>query len=846
MKVFDLFPRFPSVIRNESIPIAKLSLLLGANGSGKTTIINDIEECLGQKGIFTSATGELGPALLMDLGDASSEVLRTAAALYLRQAFNETSGLTWAKFKDVSWAALLSPELDRFAVLPEFTIDAIYFREIITDFLIMEDQAIKPGSQPQEVAEEVASRLMISYREGRIGIAVDASDFYFDDFGDDMEDWERDSTFGLSELRKLIGIMNEMNDGFAWLYDPSPQNRLGERVDAEIPYGGIGRAHGVLYPLRLEYDDRTFLGEIEVGLTNIAHRMYWDRDQRIETMKLAKESFRQRPTVDDFSSWFLDDTTPFGFKIDSRDGDRVNPLIEEAIKLVNGFAVSLLPSFLTEEGLFELALLPRSQWHAGRPRIDLVLHQFEQQISIENCSSGLARYAALTFRLATELALQSEPEGENLPLVEPIRVLDLTQAEIPSSDSARSQEIVEMLRSFSKLADASPNELEHLRRLVFEANIVPSGPAIDDEYARLRLSLMLESSDGYSGLVEALNRHASKLKKVTVMPGTLDELDEGLSNREKYLRRLDRGTDGFLPARIYRKNPLNAVLLLDEPEVHLHPFAVRSARDWIELIHPLFFAVVIATHSQVIADVDLPASQTLIAERVHGGSFFLPIGVDMTRDNEILLGQLGLTKGEIFLRYRYFLFVEGIHDKIVLETLFADELDSAGIRLINLQGLKNARHLATEDLIWDFGKPIGVFADNHDGNKDLGKGSGLKTGEDGEIRKAISHFEAAGKQFDRFGHNKKDILFQLDSSIAKTFANSRFSTWSAAYEAATQSGRQSDWKKFMKSEYGLNIEGEGSLDVIRQLATIVRLNGLIPDELVDEVFKVRARALNLT
>ena len=83
-----------------------------------------------------------------------------------------------------------------------------------------------------------------------------------------------------------------------------------------------------------------------------------------------------------------------------------------------------------------------------------------------------------------------------------------------------------------------------------------------------------------------------------------------------------------------------------------------------------------------------------------------------------------------------------------------------------------SKYLTTTDFIWDFGIPIGVFADNHDRNKDLSKGSGPKTGEDGVMRKTIHHFESAEKTFDRYGHNEKDILFQLDPSVVRGRKNS--------------------------------------------------------------------------
>jgi energy-coupling factor transporter ATP-binding protein EcfA2 len=888
--IFELIPSVPSVLAEDPIPLSQETILLGPNGSGKSTVLRQIEQALmGERaGEKRRSQGSL-PVLLLEPGLASLSILKIAADNLLGyDGLFETIGSMWTNDdgSPEDWA----PEIEDDDFYDAWPSDPVMyvklFHETISYSLFSEAMhADFAGSRDQLrlLCQEVASRTIIAFREGYVGIMVNVRAGHgFNSLVLEMES----SGFDFSELEgnwqqptcRVASVVSRSIDEnapqFVWLSEPMEESIFRRGRVRENRHGYHSEEDRIL-ALRLDDETSSLLAETQGWVTRFALQIFLGTKGE-ESERFSNEGL-PKPTSEDFAAWLLDEENPFAFEIDASSGVRVNPLIVRAIEVLNDVLSDLIPTFLMSEGEFSVRMLPPSTWAVNSQRIEVVATRGSQSLPLSDLSTGISRYATLCLRLGMQLLLRAvlvgvtevrdlspsnsaededllddlfdpfvpSDETRNLTLEEQrekhdVLGLRLTPFSVEDfSDLAtdeRATAVFEELRRIESLITVSDSMLRGLAHCVSE---YASQNGLDaDEIANLVTEFDAEVKTFRDARV-AVNEKARSLYILSAVD--VEPLRTNLSHHFEVIETTDRVN---LLSRKYGLVPMEAVLLLDEPEVHLHPLAVRSVKQWIQDVSPYFKSVVIATHSLVIADVDLPTATTLLAERVGGDSRFFRRGVDRTRENMMLLNDLGLTESDIFLRYKYFLFVEGIHERVIFETYYGQDLENAGIRVINLHGLGNAAYLTTTDFIWAFGKPIGVFADNHDPFKDLDADRVSETHEDSTMRGVIRNFVSAGRTFDRFGHREEDILFYVDSSVAREFANSKFSTWQDAYETAVAAGPKGKWKKYVKRTYGLNIDGEGSLEAISEMAMAVRDRDLIPVELTSEIHRAIAKAFS--
>ena len=149
------------------------------------------------------------------------------------------------------------------------------------------------------------------------------------------------------------------------------------------------------------------------------------------------------------------------------------------------------------------------------------------------------------------------------------------------------------------------------------------------------------------------------------------------------------------------------VYVVDEPEAHLHPRAIASVRSWLGELARTATAVLAASHSPMLLDTDSPlAARVLVLSRDGGTELHAVTG---TADNSLAetAGELGITKGDLLLMTRLVLFVEGIHDVIILSEWFSSDLRDAGIRVFPVHGGDDFLELAATKpgLVGSDGRP---------------------------------------------------------------------------------------------------------------------------------------------
>lgn len=289
---------------------------------------------------------------------------------------------------------------------------------------------------------------------------------------------------------------------------------------------------------------------------------------------------------------------------------------------------------------------------------------------------------------------------------------------------------------------------------------------------------------------------------------------------------------------------LDVVLLIDEPEAHLHPRAVASVGEWLLDIAPRVASVVVATHHSSLFNLRAPNIQkhvVLKKGKTSSSEPWDPASEDLVAQ---LASDIGLTPGDLFMMSRYVLFVEGPHDLVILEEFFGELLRGSSLRLLPLHGAHNISLLATSEIVWQMGIPIGVLTD--DTNID-----GVKRGErsshmDKLVDRMLREAKAEGRTVDTFGLALDDVLFYLDDEVTATFAKEGFPGWSAARtiwgerdQPATLTANGSKFKEWVTSTYGLRLDR----DSVRNMARKCKEEGRIPEELSRVVAAIVSKTL---
>lgn len=157
------------------------------------------------------------------------------------------------------------------------------------------------------------------------------------------------------------------------------------------------------------------------------------------------------------------------------------------------------------------------------------------------------------------------------------------------------------------------------------------------------------------------------------------------------------------------------VLLVDEPEQHLHPHAQHVLARWAAELARSHRAVVVATHSP--AFFALPPEQATVCEvrRVGHHTRVRPLravhGPDAVAQARQLGFELGMGQDALAQLTRAVAVVEGDWDRRLLHHFFADELAMQRILVVVLQGSDEVAGLADAAVVPALGLPVVALLD---------------------------------------------------------------------------------------------------------------------------------------
>lgn len=271
------------------------------------------------------------------------------------------------------------------------------------------------------------------------------------------------------------------------------------------------------------------------------------------------------------------------------------------------------------------------------------------------------------------------------------------------------------------------------------------------------------------------------------------------------------------------------VLLLDEPEAHLHPLAVKSIIRWCHRMVDWGFNIVVASHHEEflrhsgadVARVHISRSgnppETQARTQLASAT---PLLQDLARD-------VGMHPATVLSLHRGILFVEGPLDKAVLDEYAAPALEAAGVAIVPIHGTRNWEGLIDGELTPRLGIKVGILTDDTDPATMAHRSNKKRSREETWVTRLQNSYADQGfPPPTSFGIPEKDLLFALPADgIRNCYPEtaSSFPGWLQMLEecrAASGLGPSDSlpWKTYAEQQYGLPLStAEGVRSLVHTL-----------------------------
>jgi energy-coupling factor transporter ATP-binding protein EcfA2 len=280
-----------------------------------------------------------------------------------------------------------------------------------------------------------------------------------------------------------------------------------------------------------------------------------------------------------------------------------------------------------------------------------------------------------------------------------------------------------------------------------------------------------------------------------------------------------------------------SVLLVDEPEAHLHPSAVASVVRWCQRLVDCGFQVVAASHhDEFLRGSNRDTRFVHVSRGVEAVTDALG-GADSrarTRARTVLMtatpvlqdlaAEVGMHPAVALSLHRGILFVEGTLDKAMLEEYAGPALDAAGVVIIPMHGTKNLEGLIDGEFTAGLGIKAGILTDKTDVASLWERSNKKRSGEEKKVARLLQRFQDQGLPLPTaFGIPEDDLLFALPAESIRVFLEGPFPGWEELRDECRKAeGRgpsdSVDWKAYAENRYRLPISTEdGVRRVVRGL-----------------------------
>ncbi len=382
----------------------------------------------------------------------------------------------------------------------------------------------------------------------------------------------------------------------------------------------------------------------------------------------------------------------------------VQPTLHATIKLLENAINEVVPAFVGFAGIVTLSLLDVDHWHEGR-----FIELLYGGKPLDRLPAGIARWVATSVRIGGRNLFNSKLVLDELTSEEEAEAF-LEYVNVPDDFDLATVDDAGLVDWFCLEATAHSEVRQWGRGWEAENAAV---------WLRSSLSLLtvMNDPDGW--------------RRVSVSP---------------------------LPHR-------HTLLLVDEPELHLHVDALTDVRNWFSNhLWETGVSAVVATHSPSFLDYRPSEARIAMVENLgHSHSMV----EDITDNVGFWLSEHGEALGtetiDAVLLKRGFLLVEGPHDEIVIKHFYANQLARHRIGIIAMWGFINTLDLTESRYLRYAGRPIAMLLDNV---PEYG-GDRHRTVEERNLERFRGEFKEASIPFEGVGHGALDIMFTLPEEAVR-------------------------------------------------------------------------------
>lgn len=789
------------LFQNQEIELAPLTILFGANGAGKSTILDAIDDALTLSGDRISVGRAIDEERDIDVEIVGSRVFFGSAVVYATLDERQIAGTSDERImRHVLWKNIKGIDETELSY-PYAYEDCPPLKDLVSRRTIemVESGANGTPEARTRVAAHLLQHSILAFGglqggyEGNWGLVcresldeiaryadtvVESVPNVFDDGTNHAFPNEEFEGHEDDELFSAVWALKHGDDAIVTLAWGDLERELQQGRNS--PRDAITSLFGTIRPLpmRLEFEPATLDRELEESVNQIASRLtltnypsnHGSWLTSYESQGIARRSDVRNPSnLTEHGSIPVPDSLNVAneaMKVSQAPLEPevfvLSPLIRNAVERIASHANSIAPKFLLQDSQIVIEIVSPTEWMPNAPRLRAMMREGNRTFPLSLVGSGIARWASYSIRLACQELVNGTIDRDSIMgvVISRDQIIDgetYYQAllKMVSDDEATSDEDILQFISFS---EATPYE----------------------EIAALKI----------------------------------------------------------LPAK------LDVVLLVEEPEAHLHPRAVASIKDWLLNISPHVASVVVATHHPSLFDLRGPSVQKHVVLRNQRTSVcerWNPASEELVAQ---LAHQIGLTPGDLFMMSRFVLFVEGPHDVVILEEFFGDFLKGCMIRLVPLRGAYNISLLATSEIVWQMGIPIGVLTDGTNTERVM-RGESSNHVEN-LVERMLRECRAEKRDVATFGLELDDILFYLDDEVTATFAIEAFPGWSRVVaiwqqidqpKESTASGKK--FKKWITKTFGLTLDP----DSVREIAKKCKEEGKIPNELSAVISELVTRTI---
>ena len=281
------------------------------------------------------------------------------------------------------------------------------------------------------------------------------------------------------------------------------------------------------------------------------------------------------------------------------------------------------------------------------------------------------------------------------------------------------------------------------------------------------------------------------------------------------------------------------LLLLDEPERHLHPALQRDFSSWLaEVLQRRSTQLITCTHSIPFMNVKggYRARYSYLARtgEADAKSVLTEFQPDQLAATDLIAQEIGLNRGELLTMTRLLLWVEGPMDEAVLDGYFGSQgLRERGISVLLLQGARHTARILEASLLRFTDAEVAVWLDKispdfaarllEDPTWAKEQTHAAKTDEEMHLAKLACEAEKLGRTIHPISaHPPADDVFDLLDEEVIRDEWPEFPGHAAALEAFRNAELPaSSRKNFYGSKFSVSVTPENC----RKIAQMMRANG---------------------